>query len=146
MRLRCSQLLFWRKVQPPEEFLVAATRVELIRPEIQAKVRSFLDNIVADRVEVKKALRRASLPSQVLPFLTDFEVVVDLRVAYEDDAVLSVVPVALFHIDTDANSQEIWFQASKGQLERLKADIDSTLKKMEAAEKWGSRETEKPSS
>jgi hypothetical protein len=129
-----------------DEFLAASVQTELMRPEMQPKIRPFLDNIVADRAVVKKALRRASMSSQVLPFLSDFEVVVDLRMAYEDSAVLDAVPVAVFHIDTDANGQEIWFQASKGQLERLKIDIDGTLKKMEAAENWGKTDREKVSS
>jgi hypothetical protein len=129
-----------------EEFLAAALKAELVRPERQAKIRPFLDNIVADRARVKKALRRASMSSEVLPFLSTFEVTVDLRMAYEDNAVIDAVPVAVLHIDTDANGQEIWFQASRGQLERLRIDIDSTLKRMDAAENWGKRDREKTSS
>jgi hypothetical protein len=128
----------------PDEFLTASVQTDLMRPEMQPKIRPFLDNIVADRLVVKKALRRASMSSQVLPFLSDVEVVVDLRMAYEDNAVADAVPVAVFHIDTDGNGQEIWFQASKGQIERLKLDIDATLKKMEAAENWSKADREKP--
>jgi len=124
--------------------LTASIRLELMSSDLQPKLRPFLENIVADRVRIRGALRRAALPSQVLPFLTDVEVVVDLRMAYEDNAVIDAVPVAIFHIDTDANDQEIWFQVSRGHLERLKADIEGALRKMEAAEKWAGRDREKP--
>jgi hypothetical protein len=123
-----------------EEFLAAAVKVDMLPSDLLPNVRPFIETVVAERAQIGRAIRQAALPSQVLPFLSDVEIVVDLRMGFEGDAVLDIVPVAVLHIDTDAEGAEIWFQASKSQLERLKRDIDQAVKRMEAAEAWSQRE------
>jgi hypothetical protein len=123
----------------PEEFLAALVKVDLVPAELVPNIRPFIETVVAERLQLGRAMRQAALPSQVLPFLSDVEIVVDLRVGFEGDAVLDTVPVAVLHIDTDADGAEIWFQASKSQMERLKLDIDEAVKRMEAAEAWSQR-------
>ena len=72
--------------------------------------------------------------------MSNVEIVIDLRMAFEQQAVFEAVPVAIVHIDTDADNEEMWFQASRAQLERLRIDIDEAIKRMEVAEAWGRRE------
>jgi hypothetical protein len=123
-----------------EEFIGAAVKAEMIPAESVPKIRPFIDAVVSQRAQIARAIRRATIPSQVLPFVEDVEIVVDLRMAFEEEVVLEAVPVAIVHIDTDADGEEIWFQASKPQLERLRGDIDEAIRRMSAAEAWGLRE------
>ena len=123
-----------------EEFLAAAVKVDMIPADLESAIRPFIDAAVEERAQIGRAIRHAGLSSQVLPFLSDVEIAVDLRVAFEGDAVLDTVPVAVVHLDTDAQGAEIWFQASKPQMERLKRDIDDAIKRMETAETWSRRE------
>lgn len=48
--------------------------------------------------------------------------------------------MAMVHIDTDAQGQEIWFQASKSQMLQLRRDIDEAIKRMDAADAWSQKE------
>lgn len=126
-----------------DEFANAAMKVDLIPANLLPKIKPFIETVVSERTQIARAIRRAALPSQVLPFLSSIEVVVDMRLSFEEGRVLDGVPVALFHIDTDADNEEIWFQASRRQLERMKSDIDEALGQMDVAETWGRKEPEK---
>ena len=103
-----------------EEFANAAVKVDLIPQALMPEIRPFIDTVVAERIQIGRAIRRAALPAQVLPFLASVEIAIDLRLAFEDQRVVEAVPVAVIHIDTDGDGEEIWFQASRRQLERLK--------------------------
>jgi hypothetical protein len=124
-----------------DEFAAAATKADLIPLELLPKIKPFIDTVVSERPQIGRAMRRATLPAEVLPFVTDVEIAVDVRLAFEGETVREVAPVAMVHIDTDATGEEIWFQASKRQMERLKGDIDRAIKRMEAAETWSRRES-----
>jgi hypothetical protein len=121
-----------------DEFAAAAVKVSLIPGTLLPKVRPFIDAVASNRSDISRAIRRAALPAQVLPYIANVEIVVDLRLAFEEGRVLDAVPVAVVHIDTDAQGGELWFQASRRQLERLKIDVDDALKQMDAAEAWSS--------
>jgi hypothetical protein len=123
------------------DFIAAAVRGRIIAENIAEKVRPFVDTVVAERTKITRAIQRGSLPNQVFPSLTNFEVAVDLRMLFEKDAVAEGIAVAVMHLDTDADGEEIWFQASRDQLEQLKDDIEDALKKMGLAETWGQRES-----
>lgn len=122
-----------------EEFMGSAVKSGIISKDLVPKIQPFVDTIIAERAQIGRAMRRASLPAQILPYISDVEVVVDLRMAFEDKVVLEAVPVAIVHIDTDADREEIWFQASIHQMQQLKNEIDEAIKRMEAAEAWGNR-------
>lgn len=85
-------------------------------------------------------MRRASLPAQVFPYFSDIDIVVDLRIGFEADIIIDTVPVALITVDTDAEGEKIWFQASKQQMRQLQEEIEKALKRMEAVEAWAERE------
>jgi hypothetical protein len=122
------------------EFIAAVEKYGIISRDTLTKVQPFLDSIVSQRSIIGQSIRRAALPAQVLPYITNVEIVVDLRMAFLDNAVQDVVPVAMVHIDTDAQAQEIWFQASKSQMLQLRNDVDEAIKRMEAADAWGQKE------
>jgi hypothetical protein len=123
-----------------EEFVDAAVNVGLIRKELAPKINPFLETIVAERPQIRRSMRRASLPAQVFPYFSDIDIVVDLRLAFEADTILDSVPVALVAIDTDTDGERIWFQASKQQMRELQEEIDKALKQMDAVEAWAERE------
>lgn len=123
-----------------EEFTSAAIKVDMLSADLVSEIRPFIQVVVADRSQIGRAIRRAAMPSQVLPFLADVEIVVDLRMAFEDQKISEAVPVAIVHVDTDAEGEEIWFQVSRSQMERLRNDVDAAIKRMELAEAWTLRE------
>jgi len=119
-----------------EEFFASAVKAEIIPQNLVSKIRPFVDTVVAESAQIGRVIRRAALPAQVLPYMSDVEVAVDLRMAFEEEAVLEAVPVAIVHIDTDADGEEIWFQASIQQMRQLKNDVEEAIKRMEAADAW----------
>jgi hypothetical protein len=122
------------------EFLSSAVKQGLLSEEIVGKIQPFIDTIVAQRTQIGRSIRRTALPAQVLPYISNLEIIVDLRMGFENTTVQDAVPVAVVHIDTDVNGQEVWFQASKPQMLQLKADIDEAIKRMDAAEEWSQKE------
>ena len=58
-----------------------------------------------------------------MPSLYSFDVAVDLRVRIEDGKVRTTIPVAIVHLDTDSENQEIWVQLST-------SDIDFIIKRL----------------
>jgi hypothetical protein len=42
-------------------------------------------------------------------------------------------------VDTDAEVEELWFQASRQQMQQLKIDVDEAIRRMDLAEAWGNR-------
>ena len=120
----------------PEEFNVEAARAGFLPPDVGKAIEPFAQSVFEKRAELLRIMRRAALPGQVMPSLTNVEIVVDVRMDFEDQEVYEVAPVAMLHLDTDTNTAEIWFQASKSQMEQLRKDIDAAIKRMEIAEAW----------
>jgi hypothetical protein len=122
------------------EFSDAATTAKLIDSEFVAKLKTFFDAFVAQAKPVAEAIKRSSVSDQVLPSFYEMDIAVDMRLAFSGDKVDIAVPVAVLHVDTDAEDRQIWFQCSKQQLAFIRDDIDDALKKMELAESWARRE------
>lgn len=122
-----------------DEFINAGLSSGLIREDRIAKIRPFVDTIATQQPQIGRIIRRAAMPAQVLPSISNVEVVVDLRLAFDEEYVAEFVPVAVVHIDTDTDKEEIWFQASKHQMLQLKSDLDEAIRRMEIAESWGNR-------
>jgi hypothetical protein len=120
----------------PEEFRTEATKAGFLPPEVADASVPFAKSVYEKREALGRVMRRSALPSQVLPTLTNVEIVVDIRMDFEDQEVYEAVPVAMFHIDTDVSNTELWFQASKSQLEHFRDDLSETIKRMEIAETW----------
>lgn len=124
-----------------EEFVNSAVKVGLIGENLVAKIQPFVAAIIGQRTQIARAIRRASLPAEVLPYISNVEIVVDLRIAFEEQNIIESIPVAIVHIDTDVEGQEMWFQSSKHQMQQLKSDLEEAIKRMEAVEAWGRRES-----
>jgi len=122
--------------EPVPTIVEALLSSEIIDKNAQATITVVLNELDRDRSSVTSALRRTSLASRLLPSLTDLSIVVDVRIGFDNEEVALAVPVALVHIDTDANNQEIWFQMTKAQLQTAIEDLTKTLARVEAAEKW----------
>jgi hypothetical protein len=127
------------KTTTVDEFFDAAIKAKLIDASIYPKLKPFVERVASRGPEIATAIRKATLTDQCLPSFFDMDVIVDLRIGFEEGRVDVAVPVALIHIDTDAEQEELWFQCSKQQLILIKDDIEAALKKMDAAEAWGSR-------
>jgi hypothetical protein len=121
------------------EFIDGAVKTKLIDAAITPKLRPFVEVVASHASDIATAIKRATLTDQCLPSFYDMDVTVDLRVGFEEGRVDVVVPVALIHLDTDAEKQELWFQASKPQLILIRDNIDAAIKKMDAAEAWGAK-------
>jgi hypothetical protein len=121
------------------EFIDGAVKAKLIDAAITPKLRPFVEVVASHASDIATAIKRATLTDQCLPSFYDMDVTVDLRVGFEEGRVDVVVPVALIHFDTDAEKQELWFQASKPQLMLIRDNIDAAIKKMDAAEAWGAK-------
>jgi hypothetical protein len=123
----------------PEEFRNEAARAGFLPPDIGQAIEPFAQSVFEKRADLARIMRRAALAGQVMPSLSNVEIVVDVRVDFEDQEVYEIAPVAMLHLDTDTNNTEIWFQASKSQMEQLRKDVDSAIKQMEIAEAWARR-------
>ena len=121
------------------EFSEAATKSRLIDSESVSKLKTFFDAFVAQAKPVAEAMKRSSVSDQVLPSFYDMDVAVDMRLGFSGDNVEIAVPVAVFHIDTDAEDRQLWFQCSKQQLASIRDEINEALKKMDMAESWAQR-------
>ena len=109
---------------------------EIIEASAQSYVTTLLGALGREHSQVTGAFRRMSLANRLLPTLTDLELQVDVRLDFDKDRVITVVPVALVHLDTDGTGRELWFQMNKNQVEKAIEDLKRTLSRLEAAEKW----------
>lgn len=122
-----------------EQFVNSATALKLIDPQAKDAALSFIAAVSRERSVLKHSIEQSTISSQVLPSLMDYDVSVDVRLAFEKGRVSDSVPVALIHIDTDAMNEELWFQANKKQLEKFIRELQEAVQKMNEAEKWASK-------
>lgn len=99
-------------------------------------LREVLSAIAANREQIRAAQVRSNLGIEVLPTLASFDATVDVRVRVADGVVKASVPVVVAHLDTDGANQEVWFQMTQEQLERLIAKLGKTAEQMKTAEAW----------
>jgi hypothetical protein len=119
--------------------LEAATKVKLIDPSLVPKLKLFVDTVAANGPEIAAVIKRVALTDQVLPSFMTVDVAVDVRLGFAEGRVDVVAPVALIHIDTDRENEELWFQCSKQQLLLIREEVETALKKIDAAEAWAAR-------
>ncbi|MDD2860570.1 MAG: hypothetical protein PHI71_05795 [Acidiphilium sp.] len=109
-------------------------------------VAQFVATVVADqRTELQKTFAREHLANAVLPSLTSFDVAVDLRFKFSGPEIDDTVAVAVAHIGTDTQFQQIWLQLTKTDVESIIEKLSVALKQLYAAEAFGrptSRTTE----
>jgi hypothetical protein len=123
----------------PEDLLRGATDAGILESKHQQAALRFSESVVRNRGLLKQVMELSRLAGGVLPSLTDFETTVDVRLGFEKARVGVSVPLAIVHLDTDAQGQEVWFQLTKKQVQRIIDDMQTTLRRMEEGEKWAER-------
>ena len=99
-------------------------------------VSELLQAIEERRSELDAGRDQQKLADATLPSLERTHFSVDLRVQVKDGQVVLHTPVVIAHFDTDAMNQELWFQMSKMELEKLQKDLSRVSVKLDALEKW----------
>ena len=90
--------------------------------------------IVTQRQGLNESIGRKRLAISVLPYLTEFEVTVDVRFRFEDNKPTESVSIAIVHIDTDSTTQEIWFQLTRADIESIQQKLTRALEQMAVSE------------
>lgn len=121
-----------------EEFVRAAIQAQVLEDTHKDSALAFCKLVVRQRASLKEAIEQAGLADVVLPSLSTFETTVDLRLNVDKGKIVATVPVALIHLDTDAQGQEIWVQLTKRQVAKILAELQEALQTMEEAERWAS--------
>ena len=122
-----------------DQFVDAQSKAQWIGDGKTSEAAARLGRItVANRDRLKDALARSRLGAESLPVLTQFEATIDIRPNFdkESNQITFAVPIAILHIDTDAEGQEVRFQLTKRELEKMSNDVKDALKRMEEAERW----------
>jgi hypothetical protein len=117
----------------PDDFVEAATGTIFLEKD-RGTARSIAGEVYDERSEISKTVARTQLAGEVLPSLYTFDVAVDLRVRVENKAIVTSVPVAVLHIDTDAEDHEIWVQLTKGDIDNIIRTLTKALEDMQVAE------------
>ena len=94
---------------------------------------------MASCAEIERRIEIGHIGSEILPSLSSLDVTVDLRLRLRAGKPDIAVPIAIFHVDTDSYNQEVWFQATKADVERMQKQLKEILERMESAEQWASR-------
>jgi len=117
----------------PDEFVEAGAGL-IFFEEDRAAALAMAKAVCDARSEISRTVARTQLAGEVLPSLFTFDVAVDLRVRIENGKVVTSVPVAVLHIDTDADDHEIWLQLSKGDIDAIIKSLTKCLQDMQVAE------------
>src|SRR5437879_708719 len=117
-----------------DEFVSEACKAGVLESADTKNVKRVTELALANREAIKNQIAQEQLASDVLPSLAYFESAIDLRMSFEDRShIAQVTPVAVVHIDTDAVDQEIWFQMSLTQAERMVKELEVTCDRLRAA-------------
>jgi hypothetical protein len=116
-----------------QSFVREGLEVKLLNEELASKLQPFITAVLKDQPNVKDELEEFSLASEVLPALTTFDLTVDLRLKFKSNKVVQAVPIAIAHLDTDAEGQIVWFQMTSLQVEKLILDLQRVQEKLKAA-------------
>ena len=108
----------------------------MLKDSNRVSAAALLSVLATHYAEGKLKVQKMSLESEVLPYLLDLDVTVDLRLGYgpTGNNVEFAVPVAMLHVDTDSYNQEIWFQAGMTQVETMIERLQVAAERMKAAD------------
>jgi len=137
--LSAATLLAWiatSRAEESSEIVTTLATAKIIDETIYDAVRRFLEQLTAQVPAIKENLRRSRLGTVVLPSLTEFDYAVDVRLKFSKGKTDLAVPVAVVHLDTDTLDQEIWFQLTKADAERMSKQFQDIIRRLDEAEKW----------
>jgi hypothetical protein len=90
--------------------------------------------VVGSRARLKDQLEESTLAGAVLPSLSSFGIEVDLRLKFsETDELVRTAPVAVMHVDTDGENQEMWLQLNRADVAALIVQLEIVRKRMDIA-------------
>lgn len=118
----------------PDKIVEALVESKILEPSNKQTIASLVRALREVKPSLTDTAARRGLANSVLPSLSDFETVVDVRIGTEGEKVISV-PVVLVHLETDVANQRLWFQMTKEQVERLVEDLKKVLSHITQAEK-----------
>ena len=117
----------------PNDFVEAAKGIVFF-PEQEVVAKSIATSICASRDEIKRTVARTQLAGEVLPSLYTFDVAIDLRIRVIDGKIATSAPVAIVHIDTDADDHDVWLQLGRGDIESIIRTLKKALEDLQVAE------------
>jgi len=124
-----------------DEFVSEACKAGVLESADTKNVKRVTELALANREAIKNQIAQEQLASDVLPSLVYFESAIDLRMSFEDRNIAQVTPVAVVHVDTDAADQEVWFQMSLTQAERMVKELEVTCERLRAAASFAKSKT-----
>jgi hypothetical protein len=124
---------------PTKQIVNSLRDHRLIEDSDNKKLATLLEELARRSVDFQALARLRSTTDAVLPSFRSLETTVDVRLRFEDDAIVLAVPVVVAMLRTDSVQQRLWFQLSKVQVESLIKELQSALKQMEKAEQWSQR-------
>ena len=102
----------------PEDFVTTASG-QLFR-EADAGAALFIARQVCERRdEINVMVERAQLAGEILPSYTSCSIALDVRVKIVEGKVRASVPVAIARLETDVDSEAVYFQMGQGDLEDI---------------------------
>lgn len=103
-------------------------RGKLFDPSDDSVVMALANLVINKRTQLERSVESRLLAVETLPALTALDITIDLRFRFGKAGIQDAVPVALVHVDTDAEP-EIWFQMTEG-------DVDAMQQKLAEAKDW----------
>lgn len=139
----CLSMFAQQEGLSPAEFVSAGLEDGFLVQSDQEQIKQFLQVVADSRSSAAEMTERKRLASRMLPMLSRFSMMIDIRPAFSDDdsTVKLSVPVVIAQISNDTNDDDLWFQMSKRQVERLIVDFKEVLRKIEVAERWSAGNT-----
>jgi hypothetical protein len=141
----CITIFIQQKTLTADEFIVAAGEIGIINEKDRVALHPFIDFVAESRSVASDVTDKNQLVARLLPALTRFSTIIDIRPSFGDDEVEKgvkfSVPVVLARIETDSTENELCFQMSKRQLQRLIGDLQQAFRRVEIAEKWSAGNT-----
>ena len=116
-----------------EEF-VSSGAGKLFFDEDVSTVSAISTYVVSQRADIRKAMAHENLANTVLPSLTAFDVAVDVRFKFKEQHIEDRIAVAVVHIATDGNMENLWLQLSQHDVQRIISKMNDTLNKMRLIE------------
>ena len=116
----------------PEDFVTTASG-QLFR-EADAGAALFIARQVCERRdEINVMVERAQLAGEILPSYTSCSIALDVRVKIVEGKVRASVPVAIARLETDVDSEAVYFQMGQGDLEDIVAIFSKALDDLKIA-------------
>jgi len=129
-------LSFLRGDEKTEDIISAISASLSIGPASLDSLQGFLHLLESQRTILDSSKEREDLARTTLPSLSRTIFSVDLRVKVVDGAVKLHVPIVVAYFDTDIENEQIWFQMTREQLEKLQTDVARAAKKLTVLEEW----------